>query len=120
MKDKDYFHDIQNSLDFLHEEFFESNSVIDLTSWMTKIAKSRYKKANLEEIVAKCMHLTIEQRNKLYHLLKEHEGLFDGTLGKWNLPPKDIKLKEGAMPYHARPFTVPKLYEQPLRNELDR
>ena len=68
---------------------------------MTKIAKSRYEKANLENVVAKCTHLSIEDRNKLYHLLKAHEGLFDGTLGKWNLPLKDITVKPGATPYHA-------------------
>ena len=44
--------------------------------------------------------------------------MFDGTLGKWNLAPKDIKLYPNVTPYHARPFTVPKLYEQPLKKEI--
>ena len=41
-------------------------------------------------------------------LLKKYEHLFDGTLGVWNDEPYNIELKEGAKPYHSRPFPVPK------------
>ena len=46
--------------------------------------------------------------------------LFDGTLGTWNNEPYNIKLKEGAKPYHSRPFPIPKLHEHTLKVELDR
>ena len=98
---------------------FESNTAMKLTSWMTKIAKSRYKKGNLEDVVAKCTHLSINEWNELHQVLKAHEELFDGTLGQWNLPPKDIKLKEGVTTYHAQPFSVPKLYEESSKKEID-
>ena len=81
MKDQDYCHDNNNLLDILHEEFFESNTVMQLMSRMTKIAESRDEKANLENVVSKCTHLSVDERNQSYHVLKAHEGLFDGTLG---------------------------------------
>ena len=68
---------------------------------MTKFAESKDEKANLEDVVAKCTHLTTNEHNELYRVLKAHEELFDGTLGRWNLPLKDIKLKEGVTPYHV-------------------
>ena len=64
IKDKDYFYDDRNLLENLHKQFFNSDVIAPLTSWMTKIADSKYKKSNLEEVVAKCMHLsTMEQKN---------------------------------------------------------
>jgi len=56
----------------LHEEFFESKAVIQAAVQMTKIAENRYKKADLEAIVAECTHLTIKECNSLYHLLKQY------------------------------------------------
>ena len=31
----------------------------------------------------------------------------------------DIKVKEGAQPYHTKPFAVPKIYEKALEKEVD-
>ena len=53
-------------------------------------------------------------------LLKKYEHLFDGTLGVWNDEPYNIELKEGAKPYHSRPFPVPKIHEQTLKLKLKR
>jgi hypothetical protein len=46
--------------------------------------------------------------------------LFDGTLGKWTGEPYHIELKPSAIPYHARPYPVPRIHEQTLRKEVDR
>ncbi len=46
--------------------------------------------------------------------------MFDGTLGLWKDELVKIELKEGATPYHARSYTVPKAYEQTLRLEVER
>ena len=46
--------------------------------------------------------------------------MFDGTLGKWQSKPYDIQLKEGSKPYHAKAYPIPRIYEQTLRDELDR
>ena len=50
----------------------------------------------------------------------KYESLFDGTLGKWTGEPYHIQLKEGATPYHARPYSVPKAYERTLKAEIAR
>jgi hypothetical protein len=66
------------------------------------------------------MHnLNDEQREDLHRLLKRYESLFDGTLGQWKGEDYDIELKEGATPYHARPFPIPRIHEQTLRHEVD-
>ena len=46
--------------------------------------------------------------------------MFDGTFGKWKGKPIHIQLKEGATPYHAKPYAVPKACERKLKIEVDR
>jgi hypothetical protein len=53
-------------------------------------------------------------------LLLEYESLFDGTLGDWNRPPISIELKEGATPYHGRPYPIPQIHKATLMKEIDR
>jgi len=54
----------------------------------------------------------------LFDVLSKYENLFDGTLGKWKLPPVELELKEGVKPYHAKPYPVPKAYEETFRREV--
>jgi hypothetical protein len=56
----------------------------------------------------------------LFDLLDKYSDLFDGTLGKWNEEPVKLELKEGATPYHARPFPVPKCHAETLKMEVER
>jgi hypothetical protein len=57
---------------------------------------------------------------KLLSLLhKYQQHLFHGSLGTWNDKPYDIELKPDAMPYHSRPFPVPKIHEATLKIELE-
>jgi hypothetical protein len=59
-------------------------------------------------------------QNLLLALLLKYEELFDGTLGDWKLPPVSIELKEGAKPYHGRPYPIPKIHKATLMKEIDR
>jgi hypothetical protein len=52
--------------------------------------------------------------------LQKYKDLFDGTLGKWTGSPYDIELKEGAQPYHAKPFPIPRVHVDTLRVEVER
>ena len=52
--------------------------------------------------------------------MQKHESLFDGTLGKWTGTSYNIELKDNVKPYHARPYAVPKAYEQTLKQEVER
>ena len=104
----------------LYEESFESEAARSATSRMTRILDNDYHKADLPAIVEKCTHLSKEERAKLLALLRKHEPMFDGTLGKWNVPPLDLELKPGSTPYHARSFPIPKIHEQTLKTEVRR
>jgi hypothetical protein len=53
-------------------------------------------------------------------LLLDYESLFDGTLGDWNRPPVSIELKEGATPYHGRPYPIPQIHKATLIKEINR
>ncbi len=53
-------------------------------------------------------------------MLLKFEELFDGTLGDWKLPLVSFELKEGAKPYHGRPYPIPKKHKATLTKEIDR
>jgi hypothetical protein len=41
-------------------------------------------------------------------------------LGDWNRPPAWIELKEGAKPYHGRPYHIPQIHKATLMKEINR
>ena len=77
--------------------------------------------ADLNAVIQVCRHLMEDEKSQLHALLCKYEHLFDGTaLGTWNNEPYNIKVKEGAKPYHSRPFPIPKIHERTLKVELGR
>ena len=80
------------------------------------------RKANLRAITKEdCLnHLSATEKDKLLNLLQEFEELFDGTLGDWDCKPVSLQLKEGAQPYHGRPFPIPKKHVETLKKEIQR
>jgi hypothetical protein len=56
----------------------------------------------------------------LLSLLLDFESLFDGTLGDWNRPPVSIEMKDGAKPYHGRPYPIPQIHKATLMKEINR
>ena len=65
-------------------------------------------------------HLEPSQQEKLLSLLLDYESLFDGTLGDWNRPLVSIKMKEGAKPYHGRPYPTPQIHNATLMKKINR
>jgi hypothetical protein len=57
--------------------------------------------------------------NLLLALLLKFGDLFDGMLGDWMLPPVSSELKEGASPYHGRPYPIPKIHKATLMKEIE-
>ncbi len=47
----------------------------------------------------------------LLALLLKFKELFNGMLRDWKLPPVAFELKEGAKPYHGRPYPIPKIHK---------
>ena len=87
-----------------------------------RVLDVNYEKANLRAITKEeCLnHLSATEKNKLLKLLQEFEELFDGTLGDWDCNLVLLQLKEGAQPYHGRPFPIPKKHVETLKNEIQR
>jgi hypothetical protein len=84
-----------------------------------EILDAKHEPANLEEVIQNCTNLSTEQQKDLHSLLTKYADLFDGTLGHWKGENYDIELQEGATPYHARAFPIPRIHEQTLKKEVD-
>jgi hypothetical protein len=101
--------------------FVQDQGAIDeATERIKRILDAKYEPADLDQIVQECNHLKYDEKHKLRMLLEKYKILFDGTLGHWTSDPYDIELKPDAKPYHAKPYPIPKAYENTLRMEVDR
>ena len=100
----------------------EPQSMLEATKRLIEILDAKYEKANLRAITKEdCLnHLSATEKDKLLKLLQEFEELFDGTLGDWDCNPVSLQLKEGAQPYHGRPFPIPKKHVETLEKEIQR
>jgi hypothetical protein len=99
----------------------EPVSTKDGTKRVIAILDAKYDKADLPAIIGdNCSHLTPSHREKLLSLLLRYEELFDGTLGSWNRPPISIELKEGAKPFHGRPYPIAQIHKATLMKEINR
>ena len=65
-------------------------------------------------------HLSDPEKELLLELQQKFEELFDGTLSDWDCEPVSLQLKEGAKPYHGRPFPIPKKHMDITRKEIQR
>jgi Aspartyl protease len=90
----------------------ESMAVEDTTEQIRKILDAKYQATNLEKVCLAQSHLKYQQQRKLFDLLSKFSNLFNGTLGKWNQDPIKLELKEGATPYNAQPFPIPKCHAE--------
>jgi hypothetical protein len=83
----------------------EPASTCNSTKRIIEILDAKYDKADLPSIVKNnCAHLSTSHCNLLLALLIKFKGLFDGMLRDWKLPSFYFELKEGAKPYHGRPY----------------
>ncbi len=98
----------------------EPISTHNATKCVVKILDAKYDKADLPSIVKNnCTHLSMPHCNLLLTLLLKFKELFDGMLGDWKLLPVSFELKEGAKPYHGRPYPIPKIHKATLMKEIE-
>ena len=121
MRDRNTLQDVVPTLkDQAIFESFESEASQALVSRMTRILESKYEPADLNKVVQNCKDLTNSQKDLLLNTLKQHELLFDGNLGAWKMGPVKITLKDpNVKPYHARPCTIPRIYEDTVKKEIN-
>ena len=92
----------------------------EATERIKRILDAKYEPANLDELEQECKHLSPAEQSGLKDLLEQNKDLFDGSLGHWKGEKYHIELKEGAKPYHAKAYPIPKCHEQTLKMEVDR
>jgi hypothetical protein len=111
---------ISRALKFNSSFTQEPISTRNATKCMVEILEAKYDKADLPSIVKNnCAHLSMPHWNSLLALLLKLEELFDGILRDWKLPPVSFELKEGAKPYHGRPYPIPQIHKATFMKEIE-
>ena len=98
----------------------ESGTLKEATKKLKKILDAKYEPVKIDKVVFGSHHLTFQQKSLLDNLLRKYEPLFDGSLGHWKAKAVHLELKEGAQPYHARPYPIPKSLEIKIKLEIER
>ena len=94
----------------------EPMSTKNATQRVVEIMDSNYEKTDLQAVVdATGPHLSLQDKNKLLDLLKKFEELFNRTLGDWKTEPVSFELKDGTKSYHDRPYPVPNIQKQTIK-----
>eukprot|EP00804_Cyclotella_cryptica_P022578 CCRYP_009455-RA/>CCRYP_009455-RA protein AED:0.44 eAED:0.59 QI:0/0/0/1/0/0/3/0/213 len=90
----------------------EPQSTLEATKRLIKILDAKYEKRISGQFGP--------DQARLLELLQEFEELFSGKLGDWDCKPVSLQLKEGAQPYHGRPFPIPKKHIEITKREVQR
>ena len=83
------------------------------------ITSNMYDKHNYRDMVLRCSHLTKHQQQEMLNLFAQYEELFSGTLGAVPVAPVHLNLKPGAKPFRSWPYTIPQVYYDIARKEVD-
>ena len=74
----------------------------------------------MKKIVNNLKYLNNDKQSLMLKLLWKHEEMLDGILGDCTGSEYKIELLEGAKPYHAKPFPIPKIHEETLKTEVNK
>ena len=89
------------------------------TQRMCRILDTKYEHLDLNKItIKKFQHLETEERNSLLSLLRNYEGLFNGTLVMCITKSVDFELKDDVIPVFSCQYPVPILYETMFIKEI--
>jgi hypothetical protein len=86
----------------------------------SRILDADYSKVEMEEYVSSLDHLDSNEQIELLATLEKFPSLFGGGLGSLNIEPIRLELKDGAKPYHAKPFGIPQAYLSTTKKEIER
>jgi hypothetical protein len=90
----------------------------DPTCCATEILDAKYERVEVDEVINQLNHLSLEQKEDLRKVLKEHTKLFSRKLGVYPHRKFYIDLVPGAIAKHARPYPVPVTHLSAFKNEL--
>jgi len=108
-----------DALQLLYEASQESTVNKAAEERQAKILDVNYSKIKMNKHVESLDYLEAEQKSELLQALKSYPTLFGGGLGKLNIEPVRLELKEGAKRYHVKPFSIPHAYEATTRKEIE-
>jgi hypothetical protein len=87
---------------------------------LAEILPADYKPFNINEVVQKQTHLSSDERKQLLQALKDFQEFFQGTPGKYTGRPIELELLPNTKPFYAKPFSIPKAYQQISKDEISR
>lgn len=119
MKEKGVIQDAY-AIDLLYTMSQEPSVLQKAEERQARILDADYSKIEMDEYIETLDHLDSSQKELLLATLKQFSELFGGGLGRLNIDPIHLELKEGARPYHAKAFSIPKAYEATTKKEVSR
>ena len=105
---------------FLYQLTQEPTLIQKAEERQARILDADYSKIELDEYIASLDHLDSKQQAELQSTLSKYPTLFGGGLGALDIEPIRLELKEGANPYHGKPFPVPHAYLETTKKEIER
>jgi hypothetical protein len=109
-----------NVIHTLYHTITMSDILFEAEERQARILDANYEKADIDEVVKEIDNLNEEEKRLLSNVLKDFPILFGGGLGTLNVKPVHLELKEGAKPYHAKPFPIPQSLRATTMKEMDR
>ena len=95
-------------------------TVVEAEERQARILDADYSKKDIDQFVTELKHLDTDEQSMLSRLLHQYPVLFGGGLGKLDIPPIDLQLNPGSVPYHARAFPIPQALYGLTKKEMDR
>ena len=84
------------------------------------ILDAKYDSASPEEVATLQKHLTNRQRNDIQNLVAKYTKLFSNELRKYPHRKIHLELEPGAVPKHARPYSVARIHQEVFKKEIER
>ena len=122
MKDKHVISDLQNATAIYYQSI-EPTVLKEAEARQKRILDADYSALDLDDYAHLETHLSKEQQEQLIRSLRKYPKLFRGGLGVLKVPPVHFDLRpmtKDEKPYHARPFPIPKCYEETTKKEIQR
>ena len=105
--------------EFLYQILQEPDILKEAKERQARILDADYSTVDIDGYVQELTRLSDVEKSKLRETLKKHTTLFSGGLGTLKVKPVHLEVSKDAVPYHARPFPVPKSLEETTKKEME-
>jgi len=98
----------------------DADDNVQTYSFAAEITHAKYEEWTPAAVAAAQTHLTQSQRDDIEELVRKYSRLFSGKLGLYRGKPIHLEVDDGAIPVHARPYSIPHAHRDVFRDELRR